>query len=92
MPSQQAEVGDGGRIWHLIFLTMKDDNAVAGANFFFSDGFLLSPLEQHEYLLPTYFTLNEILKMTQIQKLYKKNKQQKSYLIHGLEKTWMNSV
>lgn len=43
MPSQQAEVGDGGpspgerRIWHLIFLTMKDDNGVAGANFF-SDG------------------------------------------------------
>lgn len=39
MPSQQAG-GDGGpspgerRIWHLIFLSMKDDNALAGANFF----------------------------------------------------------
>lgn len=44
MPSQQAEVGDGGppspgerRVLHLIVLTMKDDNTVAGANFF-SDG------------------------------------------------------
>lgn len=35
--------GDGGApfetcVWHLILLTMKDDNAVADANFFFSHG------------------------------------------------------
>lgn len=45
--------------------------------------FLVSPLEQHEYLLPTYFTLNEIRKMTQIQKLKKTQTQTTKTLIYS---------